>query len=146
MKKILLSFALLVLAASAHATVQQVLETLPSSDDTTSAVYVSSAVTPLNVTVSSATNIATQLDAAMLASCNTALGATYKRASVTIQNTGTTNFSLGYAPTGWTTATGGHVLYPGDVWSYQIGKGILFYGISIPGSAGTAAVGGFCYK
>lgn len=147
MKRYILALAILagLSAAPIHAAgFQQVIESVPATDDTDSTVYVSSSTGPTAVVVSSAA--ITQLDTTVNSNLNTALGATYKRASIIIQNNSTVAMYLSYAASGWTTSTGGWKLNVGDTWTFQLGKGIHLYGLSTAGTAGEARVGGIGYK
>ncbi len=147
MKKIAYAFMVLLgLAVSAAAGPTEVLEILPSSNEPNPLVQISSAVNPSAIVVSSATNVATRLDTTLNASLNTAMGANYRRAEVTVQNTGSVAIYVGYSPTGWTTATGGYKLGVGDVWTFKLGRGVFLYAISTAGSAGEARVGGLGYR
>lgn len=146
MKKIVLALGVLMgLTVSAYAGPTQIIEILPSSNEPNPVVQVSSAVNPSVIVISSATT-ATRLDTLVNSSLNTALGAAFQRAEVTVQNTGTVAIYVGFSPTGWTTATGGYKLAVGDVWTFKLGRATFLYAISTAGSPGEARVGGLGFR
>lgn len=145
MKTLLIAAALFLTAGAAHAQrAQAVITQLPGSDDTDSAVPAFSSSTPMGVTCSSG-SIA-QIDAAVNANLLTIAGLTYKRASITVQNTSTVPVYVGTGATGWTTSTGGWLLNVNDVWTFNLGKGAHLYCLSTAGTSGTVRVGGWGYK
>lgn len=147
MKKIALALMVLAgLAVSASAGPQIVLESLSNSNDLNPPAVIAAAINPIAVTVSSATNFSTRLDTALNSSLSSAMNAAYYRAEVTVQNSGSTAFYVGYSSSGWTTATGGYKMNPGDVYTFKLGKAIFLYAISIAGSAGEARVGGLGFR
>ena len=124
MKKILFATAILAFgaahAAYAGAGYQPVVTVLPQSNVTGSTIVVATATAPGTITVSSTT--ATRLDAAANALLLAGLDATYQRAEVSVQNTGSANLYIGFGAS--VSMTAGFIVVPGDVWTFKIGQTI----------------------
>lgn len=117
-----------------------VTEILPGSNNPNSTITVSSAVTPSVVAISS--TVATRIDTALNASLLSALGATYKRASVLFQNSGEEVFYWGYSVA--VTTTTGFKLTKNDIRVEKLGRAVPLY--CIGGSSGSLKVGGAGWK
>ena len=114
---------------------------LPSSNEVDTSVTVSSAVTPVAVTISSLTP--TRIDTALAASLTVAFGANYKRASVQFQNLTSTNVYCGYSASAVSSSTG-WLLTANTIYEWFLGKGIPIYCVGVETAA--LRVGGKGHK
>jgi hypothetical protein len=147
MKKVILSavgiFLLWGVGVSfAAPSVTHVVETLAASNEL-SPVVVQATASVSAVTVSSFT--ITRIDTAFNAAALLALGATYQRAEVTVQNNDTTDKFCGYSASGLTIANSFKIAV-GAVWSFKVGKAMPVYCLNAAGASGTLIVGGVAWK
>jgi hypothetical protein len=125
--------------------------TLPQSNRSTAAITndtVASTASVSSVAISS--SVITRIDTVFNAAALSALGITYKRAEITVQNNGTTNKFCGYSYCDLTVLNG-YKLTPGAVWVFQVGKNMPVYCLVEAGSmittpAETLIVGGVAWK
>ncbi len=123
-----------------------VLETAPQTNRSTAAVEVSaiqSTGVVSAVTVSS--SVITAIDTFFNASALTALGYTWQRAELVIQNNGTVAVFCGYSATG-VTVSNSYKITPGATWAFKIGKSMSIYCLNTAASSGTLIVGGLAWK
>jgi hypothetical protein len=145
MKKILLFTAVcfsLGVGISFAASPTYVVETLPASNELDPVVVGSTGSTSA-VTVSS--SVITRVDTAFNAAALSSLGATYKRAEISIQNNDTTVKYCGFSSSALT-ITNSYKINVDAVWSFKLGKGMGVYCLNAAGSSGTLIVGGVAWK
>jgi hypothetical protein len=114
--------------ASFAASPTHVIEILPASNEVNPVVVGSTAsVSAVTASSTSATRVDTTFNAAALS----ALGATYQRAEITVQNKDTEPVECGYSP-GLTIGSGFEIAV-GAAWTFSLGKNVALYCIAASG-------------
>jgi hypothetical protein len=152
--KYIIPFVFVVLMAGNAAAVQKGdsadpvfgVEVLPQSNRSAAAIAADATASTASVSaVTVSSSVITRIDTAFNAAALSALGATYQRAEITVQNNDTTDKFCGYSSTALTISNGFKIAV-GAVWSFKVGKGIGVYCLNAAGASGTLIVGGVAWK
>lgn len=118
---------------------------LPQTNRSDAAVALGVASTGTVSAVSVSSSVITRVDTVFNAAALSALGETYQRAEITVQNNDATDKFCGFSSSALTIANSYKVAV-GAVWTFKVGKNMPVYCLNAAGSGGTLIVGGVAWQ